>query len=76
MVLDMADKCKQEANVEIQVVIDKGGVKCIRIVGPAESHESGHRLYFELQDLIVNLDEAIQIRATEKENNGRLSWDA
>jgi hypothetical protein len=71
--IEMASKT---ANVEIQVVIDGEGVKCVRIVGPSEEHEPGHRLYFQLRDLIDNLDKAIQDRLKGKEEDEKSKLNA
>lgn len=57
------------SKVEIQVVIDDRGVKCVRIVGPSEEHKAGHKVYFQLRDLIDNFDKAIQQRLRQGEEN-------
>lgn len=51
--------------IEIQIILDTDGVKCVRIVGPTEGHASGHELYFRIQDLIKTFDTAIQERLKE-----------
>lgn len=58
--------------IEIQIAIDNKGVKCVRIVGPSEEHEPGHKLYLQLRDLIDNLDKAIQTRLKDKKEDENL----
>jgi len=47
---------------ELNIVIDKTGIKRVEIVGPIETHPEGHQLYFALQDLFKRLDAEIQMR--------------
>jgi hypothetical protein len=56
------------SNVEIQIVIDNEGIKCVRILGSSEEHEAGHKMYFQLFDLIKNFDKAVQARLKEKDD--------
>lgn len=60
---------KMANTVEIQVIIDDKGIKCIRIVGSSEVHKAGHKMYFQLLDLIDNFDKAIQQRLRQGEEN-------
>lgn len=58
--------------IEVQVIVDGDGVKCVRIVGPSQEHASGHDLYFRIRDLIKAFDTAIQERFKEvKEKDER-----
>lgn len=57
-----------KANVEIQVVLDGEGVKCVRIIGSPEEHKEGHDLYFQVRDLIENFDKAVKERLKENIN--------
>ena len=63
------------SGIELQIVIDKKGVKCVRVVGPSEGHKLGHEMYFRLQDLIDNFDREIQKRLIEvlENKNGGVS---
>jgi hypothetical protein len=54
--------------VEVQIVLDNAGVKCVRIAGSPEEHRIGHDLYFMLRDLIDNFDKAIKERLQENIN--------
>lgn len=63
--------------LEIQIVIDNEGVKCVRIVGSSEEHKTGHSLYIQLLDLIENFDKEIQKRLNEgKTEHGASEFNA
>jgi hypothetical protein len=55
-----------ENKIEVQIVLDTKGVKCVRIVGPSELHTEGSVMYLKIVDLIKNLDETIQRRLKEE----------
>jgi len=50
---------------EIRVAIDKEGIRYIQIAGPQSTHQTGHDIYFAIQDILKNLD--IQIRERFRE---------
>lgn len=49
-------------NAVLHIVLDRDGINCVQIVGPAETHAEGHDLYFKIRDLIQDLDRQIQER--------------
>jgi hypothetical protein len=49
-----------KAKVELHIVIDKGGVRSVQIIGPSEVHSEGHDMYFKIRHLIPQLDMEIQ----------------
>lgn len=48
--------------IELQVVLNANGVKCVRIIGPSEQHVKGNEMYLKIIDLVKNFDEAIRRR--------------
>lgn len=51
--------------IELQVVLNANGVKCVRIIGPSEQHVKGNEMYLKIIDLVKNFDEAIRRRLNE-----------
>ena len=52
--------------MELQIVLDPSGLKCVRVAGPPEEHKEGHDLYFKILDLVDEFDKAIQERLKEE----------
>lgn len=52
---------------ELHVVIDLDGVRSVQIIGPSEVHSEGHDLYFNIRDLVMEFDRAVQKRLRERE---------
>jgi len=61
-------RIEKRSNIEVQIVIDYEGVKFVRIVGSIEEHEAGHKMYFQLIDLIDNFDKAVRARLKENDD--------
>jgi hypothetical protein len=57
------------ARVELHIVIDRGGVRGVQIIGPPDIHPEGHDLYFSIRDLVLQFDEAVQKRLREREEH-------
>ncbi|MGE5445805.1 MAG: hypothetical protein ACM3SR_14625 [Ignavibacteriales bacterium] len=55
--------------VELHIVIDHDGIRGVQIIGPSETHLQGHDLYFNIRDLVLEFDMAVQKRLKEKEDN-------
>ncbi|MGE5446645.1 MAG: hypothetical protein ACM3SR_18935 [Ignavibacteriales bacterium] len=51
-----------KTKVELHIVIDREGVRSVQIIGPSEVHPEGHDLYFQIRDLILELDRQLQER--------------
>lgn len=48
--------------VELHIVLDFAGVKCIRIVGPPDRHKEGHNIYLQIVDLVRAFDLEVKAR--------------
>ncbi len=52
----------KKKSAEFHIVIDRDGICCVQIVGPAEVHAEGHEIYLQIRDLVQKLDKEIQER--------------
>ena len=53
--------------IELHIVLDRDGVRGVQIIGPSETHLEGHDIYFNIRDLVLEFDRAVQKRLKEKE---------
>ena len=56
-------------NAELQIIIDSKGIKCVQITGTPDVHEASHDLYFQIRDLVLELDKKIQERLKPENHN-------
>ncbi len=52
----------RQKNAVLHIVLDRDGIECVQIVGPAETHSKGHDLYFKIRDLVEEFDRQIHER--------------
>ncbi len=53
----------------VHIIIDESGVHSVQIVGPSETHPAGHDIYFQIRDLVLELDKKIQERLKPENHN-------
>ncbi len=59
--------------VEVPLILNSSGLKCVRVVGPSEKHIEGHRLYFLFLDLIKKFEMEVQERLQEGHEQSTLN---
>jgi len=52
----------EHSNIELQIILDLSGFRCVRIVGEDENQADGHKLYYKIFDLVLEFGSAVESR--------------